>query len=294
MYFPPAFNRPVHRWVAPTLKEIRKRNKKHALPDSNRSEYLDWNYRAEVYACGKRLQENFNNDLLHRAFVHRAHVSAEVDRQKELGIYDENQKVFDNTELVKRGDKLISKCTRDFLIASLPKMPEQGINAVAAYLSSDDLLANLCTNLGMEDLILCPESLRTKYTLSDTFKAVVGALAESTADDQATSFIKDIVCTQLNQKDLTECWNIEEPIEMLKDVCKSLKIGEPEPRLIGEMGRNTVLAAYHVAFYTNKKLIGTGVGENIENAKDIAARNCLTQLFGINQPFHYKSKPNLV
>lgn len=118
-------------------------------------------------------------------------------------------------------------------------------------------------------------------------------MANSSGHERAFEFIRDFICTQLNQKDINDLWTIERPIELLQDICKDLKFGEPEPRLIGDAGKNTILAAYHVGIYCDKKLLGTGFGENVDIAIETAALNCLRKLYGTNnvRPFNYKISP---
>lgn len=103
-------------------------------------------------------------------------------------------------------------------------------------------------------------------------------------------FIRDFVCTQLSQKDISDIWDIERPILLLKEVCAHRRLSEPEPRLIGSAGTNTILPSYHVGVFCEHKLLGDGFGETVDIAIDAAARHCLAKLFGIDnqRPFNYK------
>lgn len=123
-----------------------------------------------------------------------------------------------------------------------------------------------------------------------TLKAVIGALDESSGPERVFEFVRDFVCTQLNQCDVNELWTIDRPVEMLKDICVERKFGTPEPRLIGEAGKNTILACYHVGIYCEKRLLGTGFGENVDNAIEVASRNCLAKIFATNnnKPLNFK------
>lgn len=38
-----------------------------------RSSYLEWNYDAEIYAFGMRLNEEFDENILRKALVHRSY-----------------------------------------------------------------------------------------------------------------------------------------------------------------------------------------------------------------------------
>lgn len=122
---------------------------------------------------------------------------------------------------------------------------------------------------------------------------MIGALAESSGPERVFEFIRDFICTQLSQTDVNELWTIEEPFKQLQDVCKSEKFGEPEPRLIGEAGKNTILACYQVGIYCEKRLLGTGFGENVDTAIEVAARNCLAKVFATSngKPLNFKISP---
>lgn len=107
----------------------------------------------------------------------------------------------------------------------------------------------------MHMLILKEYPVETS-TLSDTLKAIVGALDESSGTFRAYEFVRDFICTQLNGIDVNELWQIDDPIQMLKEMYKDK--GDIEPRLIGESAPQTILATFHVGIYLNKKLLGTG------------------------------------
>lgn len=99
----------MHRWARPVLATFKSRQKmeimkmKPNLPKPNpRSGYLEWNLEAELYAFGKRVNEDFDPDLLRTAFTFRSYVIKEESRQKDVGIeISENQK--DNIELIEQG-----------------------------------------------------------------------------------------------------------------------------------------------------------------------------------------------
>lgn len=129
-----------------------------------------------------------------------------------------------------------------------------------------------------------------RHLLVTTLKAVIGALSASSGQERAYDFVRDFICTQLNQKDVNDLWAIDRPKEMLSDICKAQNLGEPEPRLLGTAGKNTMLATYHVGIYCNKKILSSGFGEDPSIAHEVAARNSLKKLFRTDnhKPFDYK------
>lgn len=97
-----------------------------------------------------------------------------------------------------------------------------------------------------------------EVTLATTLKAIVGALAESSGENRAREFVRDFVLTQLAGRDVNDFWEVKDPMGTLTDILKRDGRGEPEPRLVNECGRNTILASYQVAVYSDKQFIGIG------------------------------------
>lgn len=131
--------------------------------------------------------------------------------------------------------------------------------------------------------------------MAQTFHAVVGALAESQIDgslDRPYNFVRDFICTQLNQVDVNDIWNIQKPYERLQSVCAERGIKSIEPRIIGELAKNTILASCRIAIYDaeTKKQLGSGAGESIENALEIASIDALARIFGTHnlRPFNFR------
>lgn len=91
----------IHRWVAPTLMEFKRREDKQGGKKTfPRNKFLEWNLEAELYAFGKRLNEDFDADLLLQAFTDRSYVIMEEMKQKEIK-FDLEMK--DNRELADGG-----------------------------------------------------------------------------------------------------------------------------------------------------------------------------------------------
>ncbi|XP_061393684.1 large ribosomal subunit protein mL44 isoform X1 [Musca vetustissima] len=285
-------SRSVKRWVAPTLRELNRRSKKLGPQQPQpRSGFVEWNYRAELFAFGKRLQEEFQIPLLQTAFTQQSYIAQEELKQRDLGIENVDIQLSHNHELSERGEHIIKEYVDAFIGYSLPKVPAEGRKAIASYLLSTEILSNVALNLGMKELLLDAEYPPSTNSMSKSLKAVVGALEQSSGMERAFLFVRDFVCTQLNQKDILELWNIENPEDMLKQQCQQKKLPAPEPRLLGDCGKNTVLSAYHVGLYCNKTLIGKGFGEDIPTAVKTASLDALQTMFDIHdnmKPFDFK------
>ncbi|XP_053617556.1 large ribosomal subunit protein mL44 isoform X2 [Plodia interpunctella] len=241
-----------------------------------RNTFLEWNLEAELFAFGKRLNEDFDSDLLLQAFTDRSYVIKEEMKQKEL---DFDLKMKDNRELVEEGERFIIEYIQLYLEAVLPKLPLEGITNVRKHLTSEETLAHVSLHLGTKDIILAAEYPVDNYILSNAFKAIVGALLKSSGEERVAHFVRDFVITQLQGQDVNEFWHIEDPWTMLCEIL-SRDGATPEPRLIGQAGTGTLLACYRVALYVDKKMISSGFGENVATAKEMAAREALKKIFG--------------
>ncbi|XP_053658885.1 39S ribosomal protein L44, mitochondrial [Anopheles marshallii] len=274
-------NRDVHRWVAPTLRELRRRREKMG-PEAElpRSSHSDWNYNAEIFAFGKRLQESFDPNVLQQAFTHQSFIEQEIRKQAAVGIEQPVLGVTDNRDLIVQGERLIADNVEAFLLTALSRLPRQFISSIREALTSEAQLAHVSSHLGTKDIIMAAEFPVGDALMASTLKAIVAALQRSSGDERCFLFVRDFICGQLNQRDLYEYLHIPDPLRMLQEYCKEREIAEPEPRLIGNVGKNTLLAAYNVGIYSDRKLLGTGYGENQMTAVQEAASDCLRQLFG--------------
>ncbi|GLV32064.1 mitochondrial ribosomal protein L44 [Carabus blaptoides fortunei] len=270
--------RHIKRWVSPTLRELkRRRDKLGAEREIARSSFLEWNYNSEIYAFGKRLNEEFDKKVLQQALTDRSYIIQEETRQKECGIEDSKLNMEDNSSLIREGEEFIIACVQQHLKESLPKFPEDGVQAICNHLTTSASLANVALHIGLRDIVLCAEYPVGNATLSNTFKAVVAALAHSSGATRANEFVQDfVVLRQLADQDVNALWHIEKPMEMLSQLLKCT----PEPRLCNHSGGNTILAAYQVGLYLDKQCVGLGWGESIDIAIEMAARDGLKRLFG--------------
>ena len=85
------------------------------------------NYDAELYAFGKRLQEEFDGDALREALTDSSYIACEVQRQQELGVTDPGLTMNNNQELAANGERIITDYCVAYLRAALPLLPEEGI-----------------------------------------------------------------------------------------------------------------------------------------------------------------------
>ncbi|XP_063833088.1 large ribosomal subunit protein mL44 [Ostrinia nubilalis] len=278
----------ISRWVAPTLRKLKRREDKLGGKKQNpRNTFLEWNLEAELYAFGKRLNEDFDSDLLLEAFTDRSYVIKEELKQKEMDI---DIKVKDNRQLAEEGEKFIKEYIQLYLETALPKFPLEGVAGVRQHLTSESTLAHVSSHLGTKDMILAAEYPVDNLILANAFKAIVGALLQSSGEVSAAHFVRDFVITQLQGKDVNEYWSIEDPWGMLTSLLAKDN-STVEPRLIGETGKNTLLACFRVGLYVDKQMISSGFGETVATAKEMAAREALKKIFGTEdhmKPINFK------
>ena len=75
------------------------------------------------------------------------------------------------------GSKVIEESVKGFVRSSLPFMPEEGVEAIKDYLTSDEMLSRVAYHIGTKDLILSKEYPPSRETKADVLKAIVGALS---------------------------------------------------------------------------------------------------------------------
>lgn len=245
-----------------------------------RSEFVEWNYEAELFSFGKRLNENFDSQLLRVALTDSSYIEGEKARQQSLGVSTPALQMESNEALADTGRTLIIDYCQHYLHTTLFRLPEEGISALVEYLSSEQMVAQIGFNMGLKDLILTEEHPASPETVGQSFLAIVGALNASSGLTVTQQFIQDFVITQLVGKDICEIWQIEDAYDLLEDLMANSGLGKPEPRLLYQSGPNTIEALYQVGIYDNQKqYMSHGFGETVSTAIDQAARNVLKTLF---------------
>lgn len=142
----------------------RRKDRSGQVDPKQRSTFLEWNLRAELYAFGKRLNEEFNEDLLQEAFTDRSYVIQQEMRQQELEIEEPLLNLNDNRNLAGKGEEILNEYITAFLNVHLPNFPSDGIKAVKDNLLSDAKLAYVSKYLGTTEIIL--SAVIEFYTLS--------------------------------------------------------------------------------------------------------------------------------
>lgn len=265
------------------------------LPKLNkRSGFIDWNLDAEIYSFGKRLGEDFETSLLKRSFTQRSYVIQEEMKLEKLGVEKSDFNLLDNRDLADAGLKIAESYISAFLKYHLPNYPKEGLSEIQSCLLSIKKLAFVSSNLGTKDIIMAAEYPPSEQSLATTLLAIIGALEESCADENLErpyNFVRDFIVTQLNQVDVNEIWNINEPFEYLKNILAKQNNIKIEPRIIGEVSANYILSGCRIGIYENetKSCLGTGYGDTYENGIQTASIDALSNIFQTRylRPFDY-------
>ena len=180
----------VPRHVRENVERINKRQERVKIDQEirhgkeivqRRSDFVEWNYDAELAAFQARIRETFDDAKLRQSFVTFNYMQSEYLKKKELGIVDsvktepdeddyvkqeENALVLSSDELSeirtlsqfqlsKEGSEFIADTLSGFVRVALPKLPEEGVEAIVKYLTKDEVLAHVGFHIGIKDLILC-------------------------------------------------------------------------------------------------------------------------------------------
>ncbi|XP_071607859.1 large ribosomal subunit protein mL44 [Heliangelus exortis] len=278
------------RWLRAYLEQQRLE-----APPQRRSEKPNWDYHAEIEAFRHRLHENFSLDVLKTAFVNSCYIESEEERRRGLGLDKEMValNIPDNSQLAEQGLSFVCSYLSQCFEAAYPDLPAEGVRALVAFLSSQELVAHIARNLSIQDLTLCKEFPVPPEVLQRTFFAVIGALLSSSGPEKTGIFVRDFFIPQLIGKDLFEIWEVVNPMGLLVKELTKRNIPSPEPRITRQLGVSTVLPLYFVGLYCDKKIIAEGPGETLLAAEEEAARVALRKLYGYTEnrrPWDY-SKP---
>lgn len=256
--------------------------------NTRRSEWPDWNYRSEIFAFSRRLHESLSEDTLRQIFSHPSYAKLLEASQARLNL--PHIEVKTNTELKLAGEQLLDLHVKSYLRYTFDKVPEDGIEQIAHYLTSDETLADIAKWIGCREIILTEEYPPTQTTMADTVRALVGGI-QSEEPTKTRRFIIDIIISYLNNKDiLDDVWTIPNPRETLNLILANSQFPAYEPRIMFQTGVGTLEPCHVVGCYSNQKLLGSSAGETLEIAEDCAALESLKNLFDLTDdraPFVY-------
>lgn len=260
--------------------------------DRRRSEWQDWNYKTEIFAFSRRLQENLSEDTLRCLLTHPSFIKELEKREESLHLPNSN--LESNENLVARGEKLLIDCIKPYLRYHFTRIPEDGIIAITEYLTSPPVMADMAKWFGCKEIVLASEYPPSEETMSRTVSALVGGVEKDLGIERTRRFITDMVITYINDKDLLDdVWNIPNPKETLNHILVNSRLQPYEPRIVFQTGLRTIEACHVVGLYTSKNFLGSSAGETLEIAEECACLDALRRLFDLGdhrRPLTYGEK----
>lgn len=257
--------------------------------NKHRSERQEWNYRSEIYAFSRRLQENLSEDTLRRIFCTPQYLSKIKDAQQKLNLPEPN--IESNADLVDRGETLLDLCLKPYLRFMFQQLPEDGVDKITEYMKSDEALADMAKWFGCKDLILSCENPPSQRSMADTVKALLAGIEQDLGLERVRRFAVDMMIPYINDKDiLDDIWILPNPKDTLNMILKNNQLPQYEARIMYQTGYKTIESCYVVGLYVNKQFIGSNPGETLEIAEECAALDALQRLFdlGVDRaPFVY-------
>lgn len=254
-----------------------------------RDELQEWNYRSEIFAFSRRLQENLSENTLRRVLAHPSYVDSVKRSQAKLSLPDPN--LESNEGMVVRGEQLLDQCLKPYLRHVYPRVPEDGIQSTVDYLKSDQVMADIAQWIGCKDIVLTSEWPPATATLANTVRALLAGIEADLGLARVQRFIVDMIVSYLNDKDiLDDVWQIPNPKETLNLLLNNSQLPPYEPRIMFQTGVRTLESCHLVGLYVNQRLLGSSAGETLPIAEECAALNALQRLFDLGdqrQPLVY-------
>ena len=123
------------------------------------------NYASELSAFSARIRETFDAEKLSEAFLNPSYVESEMLRQKELGMEEATLQLNTNERLAQHGQDFANNILLQYIRATFPYVPEEGISAFLNHVMSLDTLANISFHIGTRDLIKSEVIITNNYSL---------------------------------------------------------------------------------------------------------------------------------
>ena len=165
---------------------------------------------------------------------------------------------------------------------------------VSQFLIGREIISELASNLGIEDLVVMSRELENvdineaigeenplcvkKDILSDSLFALIGAIEMDQGYEKTLSFVEDFILQHLDHVDLTQHIDIEEPHEELMKIFSLQGLNSKvRARTIVESGVDSHFPFYEVGIFCRGKQIGEGTGHSVSVARTNAFKNTIFQ-----------------
>lgn len=250
--------------------------------DKKRSDFQEWNYRSEIFAFSRRLQENLDENTLRQIFTHPMYLKNFQENRIRFNLPEIN--MDSNESFTHRGRQLLDDCLKQYLRFTYKKLPEEGIANITDYLMSEEVLAHVASWIGCKEIVLSTEYPPSPHTMSNTVLALLAGIEKDLGIDRTRRFIVDMIITYLNDKDiLDDIWIIPSPKGALNIILENSKMPAYEARIMFQTGIKTVESCYVIGLYSDKKFLGSSAGETTDIAEECAALDALARMFDLTE-----------
>lgn len=220
-----------------------------------------------ISELSQKLNLKFNNEkLIQNAFVHRSYLNESSD-------FTES-----NERLEYLGDAVLELITSEYLYDQFPKYQEGMLTNLRAALVRTTTLADVATELNLNDLILMSRGEEdtggrsNQSILANITEALIGSIYLDLGIDAVNNFLKKHLFTKTDS--IIKEADYKDSKSLLQEVSQSNFKETPQYILISEKGPD------HDKEFTMKVVIGnkdysTGTGKSKQLAQEAAARETL-------------------
>lgn len=210
-----------------------------------------------------------DKNLLKNAFVHRSYLNE-----------NKNYKGPSNERLEFLGDSVLSIVVSRHLFLNLPGSPEGELTQIRAALVRTETLAKLAKNLSLGNYLFLSKGeedsggRENSSILANTFEAYIGAVYLDQGLEVVQKFLEKYILS--NWKKISES-AVSDNKSKLQEVLQRIYHESPTYSLITSWGPDHA-RNFEIGVYLNKKLLGSGVGKNKQEAAQSAAKNALLKI----------------
>lgn len=212
----------------------------------------------------KKIEIEFKNlDLLKEALTHRSYLNE-----------NRKYKLNHNERLEFLGDAVLELVVTDFLFRNYNN-PEGEMTSWRAALVNGEMLAKICSDLGVEGYILMSKGEANdkgrarQYLLANAFEAIIGAIYLDQGYAQAEEFIKKNVLVKMEEV-LSDKLYLD-PKSYFQEKAQEEYKETPSYKVIKEEGPDHD-KNFTVGVYVGNELVAKGSGASKQEAQRSAAQ----------------------
>lgn len=223
----------------------------------------NWNYNTELSALASRVGVES---------VHLRYLKVALRDRSVVGVAStsKGKHLEEHSRLSFLGRSVLLHYVHEYLYFNYPMLAGSMLKDISNFLTSETLLTDLSSHLGVTQLIQTMKLLgdpANSLVVTNAFCAVIGVLYEKQGGKSARLFVHDFVISQLASKDLSELIKLQHPRFMLSAILRSKGQSRLVSRLIKESGRATHFPSFVVGVYSGDQLLGEGCGTSLKRAE---------------------------